>query len=83
MVERAGGYYGTAFQGACGVTQGDPLSPIIFNVVEEAVVIHWVTVTVEGAEERSRRGQEGRNQASLFYADDGMVVYSDPPVGPG
>ena len=26
MVERAGGYYGTAFRGERGVTQGDPLS---------------------------------------------------------
>ena len=27
MVAREGGYYGTAFQGDRGVTQGDPLSP--------------------------------------------------------
>ena len=38
MVARAGGYYGTAFQGASGVTQGDPLPPTIFNVVVDAVV---------------------------------------------
>ena len=35
MVARAGGYYGEAFKGARGVTQGDPLSPTIFNVVGE------------------------------------------------
>ena len=38
MVARAGGYYGTAFQGAREVTQGDPLSPTIFNVVVDEVV---------------------------------------------
>ena len=40
MVERAGGYYRTAFGGERGVTQGDPLSPTIFNVVVDAVVWH-------------------------------------------
>ena len=43
MVARAGGYYGTSFQVARGVTQGDPLSYTIFNVVVDAVVLHWVT----------------------------------------
>ena len=42
IVVRAGGYYGEAFKGARGVTQGDPLSPTIFNVVVDAVVRHWI-----------------------------------------
>ena len=42
MAARAGGYYGKAFKGARGVTQGDPLSPTIFNVVVDAVVRHWI-----------------------------------------
>ena len=42
MVARAGGYYGEAFWGERGVTQGDPLSSTIFNVVVDAVVQHWV-----------------------------------------
>ena len=46
MVERAGVYYGTGFKGARGVTQGDPLSPTIFNVVVDTVVSHWVTLAV-------------------------------------
>ena len=78
MVVRTGGYYGTEFQEARGVTQGDPLSLTIFNVVVDAVVQQWVKAVVSGAEERGEHGQEGRNQAALFYADDGMVASSDP-----
>ena len=41
-----GGVYG-----AWGVMQGDLLSPTIFSVVVDAVVRHWVSVMVEGAED--------------------------------
>ena len=78
MVARTGGYYGAGFKGGRGVTQGDPLSPTIFNVVVDAVVRHWVTIAVTEAETRGERGQEGRHQAALFYADDGMIASSDP-----
>ena len=64
--------------GARGVTQGDPLSPTIFNVVVDTVVSHWVTLVVEDAEKRGERGKEGRHQAALFYADDSMVAPFDP-----
>ena len=78
MVARAGGYYGTAFQGARGVTQVDPISHTIFNVVVDLVVRHWVALMVEGAEERGESGKEGREQAAFFYADDGVVASSNP-----
>ena len=78
MVARAGGYYGTAFGGKRGVMQGNPLSPTLFNVVVDAVVRNWMNRIVEEAEARGETRQEGRHQASLFYADDGMVVLSDP-----
>ena len=52
VVTRAGGYYGTYFQGARGVTQDDLLFPNIFNVVMDALVRHWVTGVISDAEER-------------------------------
>ena len=66
MVANVGGYYRAMFKGARGVTQGDPLSPTIINMVVNAVVRHWVTVMVESAEERGRRRHEGRHQNALF-----------------
>ena len=42
------------------------------------MVRHWVTMTLEEAEKRGKRGNEGRHQAALFYTDDGMVASSDP-----
>ena len=78
VVTRVGGYYRTGFKGARGVTQGDPLSPTIFNVVVDAVVRQWVTLAVEEEEKRGERGKEGRHRAALFYADNGMVASSDP-----
>ena len=66
MVASAGGYYGEEFKWDRLVTQVDPLSPTIFNVVVDSVVCHWVAMMVEGAKERGEHGQEGRHQNSLF-----------------
>ena len=78
MVARAGSYYGTTFRGEIGVTQGDLMSPTIFNVVVDAVVRHWVQGVVEESEARGEIGKEGRHQAELFYTNNGMVASSDP-----
>ena len=56
MVAGAGSYYRAAFKVDRGVTQGDSISPTIFNVVVDAVVRQWVSVMEEGAEERGERG---------------------------
>ena len=42
MVAIARGYYCPPFKGYHGVTQGDPLSPTIFNVVVYAIIRNWV-----------------------------------------
>ena len=60
------------------MTQGDPLSPTIFNVVVDAVVRHWLHLATQEAERRGERGRERRHQAALFYADGGMIASSDP-----
>ena len=78
MVARAGSYYGKAFKGERGVTQGCPLSPTIFNVVVDAVFRHWVNGLVDKAEEKGKSGRDGCHQSAVLYADDGMVVSLDP-----
>ena len=78
MVAKARGCYGVSFKGTRSVTQGDPISPTIFNVGVHEVVRHWVTVMAESAKDWGGRRQEGRHQNYLFYVDDGMVPLSAP-----
>ena len=47
ILEQAVGCYGEPFHGERGVTQDDPLSPTIFNVVVDAVVRHWESLVPE------------------------------------
>ena len=77
MAARSGGYYGTAFKGERGVTQGDPLFPTLFNVVVDAVVRHWQEGLQADKDYKEAEGGEGHFLA-VFYADDGMVGATDP-----
>ena len=61
-----------------GVTQDDPLSPAIVNVVVDAVVRHWVTLAVEEAEKRKERGKEVPGRPILRGQQHGSVVR--PPL---
>ena len=45
MAERAGRYFGTPFKGYREVTWGDPISLTIFNILVDAVLQHWFTMT--------------------------------------
>ena len=54
MVACAGGYCEESFQGFQGVTQGEPLYPIIFNMVVDAVVRHWISLVEVGAGSQDR-----------------------------
>ena len=78
MVARSGRYYVADLKGDQVVTQGEPLSPTILNVVVDMVVQYWVAVMVEGSEDKGECGQEVRNRNSLLYADYVMVASSDP-----
>ena len=47
-------------------------------MVVDAVVRHWIEGLVAETVEKGDTGREGRHQSAVFYADDGMVVLSDP-----
>ena len=58
------------------MTQGDLLSPTIFNVVVYAVFRHWLEGLHTAKEEKGAKG--GGHFLAVFYADDGMFGASDP-----
>ena len=75
MVAQAGGYYGAPFRGEIGVTQGDPLSPTIFDMVVDAVVYHWKSLVVEGEigdSIRDNRYGEWKVERTIRDRDDGQ-----------
>ncbi len=79
MVLRQSGYYGTPFRATRGVTQGDVISPIIFNVVADAVVRYWLSLVCEDGRD-TNVGFQVRVQEKqvLFYADDGYIASRCP-----
>ena len=50
-----------------GVTQGDINSPIVFNVIVDAVLREWKRI----------RGEEEVQTESKFYSDDGLIESTD------
>ena len=65
FVLRQGGFYSDPISVERGCTQGDTDSPIIFNLVIDAVLRKWKSV------------QEERKSRACFYADDGLIENKD------
>ena len=66
---RQGGFYGPAFSVDRGSTIGDPVSPTIFNIVEDAVLRLWFHRIALNLGLSS-----GTDVVAMFYADDGQVA---------
>jgi Reverse transcriptase (RNA-dependent DNA polymerase) len=62
VVPKQKGYYGKPIKSDRGVTQGDPLSPTLFNVIVDAVV------------RETKRILSLTDNDAIFYADDGLIT---------
>jgi hypothetical protein len=71
VLPSSGGYYGEPFHAWRGVRQGDIISPIIFNIVIDAIVREWYACMDIGTV------NEG-GLRTTFYADDGCLAGTDP-----
>jgi hypothetical protein len=77
IVARQSGYYSSPFRISRGVTQGDVISPMIFNIVVDCVIRYWfhclsldpLTVNADDSIPEVSAG---------FYADDGVLAGHDP-----
>jgi hypothetical protein len=65
VVAKQHGYHGAPFKSERGTTQGDIISPTIFNIVIDAVVRAW-------SRKMDSEGLSHTVQAN-FYADDGHL----------
>ena len=70
MIPKQAGFFGKPFRARRGVRQGDIMSPIIFNIVADAVIREWEVLVEEDENIDSIIG-------SLFYADDGVLSGND------
>jgi exonuclease III len=77
LAARQADYYGEPFKATRGLTQGDPLSPTIFNVVVDAIIRAWLSSMDDGAETTEGFGFNVFEKIACFYADDGMIGARD------
>ena len=71
MMPKQAGFYGQPFSASRGVRQGDVMSPIIFNIIADAVIRHSEAQISEGREVQRLPVN------ALFYADDGVLTGED------
>lgn len=65
VVPRQNGFYGNPFRAERGVTQGDIISPMLFNIVVDFVVREWY--------HQMRQAFPTADLSATFYADDGRL----------
>ena len=70
LVPKQSGFFGEAFRAGRGVTQGDIVSPTIFNIMVDAVLRVW--------HKEMHLSLDTTTLMATFYADDGRLAGADP-----
>ena len=78
MVLNSGKYYGRPFNTWRGVTQGDPVSPTLFNIIVDALVRTTLQEICVPQESQHGFGWSAVEHNIRFYADDGRIAGRDP-----
>ncbi len=78
MVCHAGGNFGEPFNAGQGITQGGPLSGLMFNVCVDAVVREWLQQVLGDNAAQKGLGEAARDHAVVFFVDDRLVVARCP-----
>jgi hypothetical protein len=79
LVCRASGNYGSPFCAGCGMMQGGPLSPKLFNILVDAVAREWVQQLREESElEEAVITELMAAFFAIFYVDDPYLALLDP-----
>ena len=76
MVCHAGGSFGKRFAAFWGVTQGGPLSSIMFNVCVDAVIREWLCRMIN-EDAASGVFSEACREIVAFFVDNGLVGSRD------
>ena len=70
MVSRVGRYFGLPFKEYRRVTEVNPLTPTLINMVMDAVMCYWVKLVAPTNEVMEGLGLSIRDLAAYFYAID-------------
>ena len=74
MASRTSIYYSAPFKGYLGVTQVDPISPKLFNIMSYAIISYWLKIVAEEAAGLEEFDHAVHWMASFFYVDDGPIA---------
>ena len=77
IAPKLGKYLGKYFRIRRGVTQGDPISPMIFNIVVDAVVREVLGVVCGTQEAQHGLGWAAGDINLVFYAKNGRIPGQD------